>query len=318
MHTYIARRLLYSVPALLGITLIIFLALRVLPGDPLSVLYGEGGKVNLTEADIRKIKAQMGFDKPLYWQYGQWLKDIATGKMGESFWRGDSVSEMILRRGPLTAQIAVIAVLVSWLIGLPVGIVGAMRQNSVLDYVARFFTIIFLAVPSFLVAVLVVVLALTAFNYRPPLGIIYLWDDPQGNLQIVLGPGIVLGLSTAAYIARMARTTLLEVIRDDYIRTARAKGLSERIVVLRHALHNALLPVITLSGVLFGLLLGGSVAVELAFAVPGLGTALVQAFTERDFVVVQNLVLLYGVIFVLVNLLIDVAYAWLDPRIKYN
>jgi peptide/nickel transport system permease protein len=165
---------------------------------------------------------------------------------------------------------------------------------------------------------LAVVLALIAFNYRPPLGIIYLWDDPQGNLQIVLGPGIVLGLSTAAYIARMARTTLLEVIRDDYIRTARAKGLAERIVVLRHALHNALLPVITLSGVLFGLLLGGSVAVELAFAVPGLGTALVQAFTERDFVVVQNLVLLYGLIFVLVNLLIDVAYAWLDPRIKYS
>ena len=312
MHTYIARRLLYSIPALLGITLIIFLALRVLPGDPLAVLYGEGGKANLTEADISKIKAQMGFDKPLYWQYVQWLQDLATGKMGESFWRGDSVAEMILRRGPLTAQIAVIAVLVSWVIGLPVGIVGAMRQNGVLDYVARFFTIIFLAVPSFLVAVLVVVLAVMVFNYRPPLGIIYLWDDPQGNLQIVLG------LSTSAYIARMARTTLLEVIRDDYIRTARAKGLSERLVVLSHALHNALLPVITLSGVLFGLLLGGSVAVELAFAVPGLGTALVQAFTERDFVVVQNLVLLYGIIFVLVNLLIDVAYAWLDPRIKYS
>ena len=163
-----------------------------------------------------------------------------------------------------------------------------------------------------------VVFSLLMFNYRPPLGIIQLWEDPLGNLQIVIAPGIVLGLATSAYIARMARTTLLEVIRDDYVRTARAKGLPERIVVLRHALRNALLPVITLSGVLFGLLLGGSVAVELAFTVPGLGSALVQAFTERDFVVVQNLVLLYGVIFVFVNLAIDLAYAWLDPRIRYT
>jgi peptide/nickel transport system permease protein len=184
--------------------------------------------------------------------------------------------------------------------------------------VSRFLTIIFLAVPSFWVAVLVVVASLLLFNYRPPLGIIQLWHDPFQNLQIVIAPGIVLGLATSAYIARMARTTLLEVIRDDYVRTARAKGLPERLVVLRHALRNALLPVLTLSGVLFGLLLGGSVAVETAFTVPGLGTALVQAFTERDFVVVQNLVLLYGIIFVFVNLSIDMMYAVLDPRIRYD
>jgi len=318
MHKYILRRLMYAIPALLGVTIIVFVALRILPGDPIAVLYGDGGKANLTEVDIQAIKAQLGLDKPLYWQYGVWLKDIATGKMGESFWRSDPVSEMIIRRGPLTAEIAVLAVLVSWLIGLPVGILGAVRQNGIVDYVARVFTIIFLAVPSFWVAVLVVIVSLLAFSYRPPLGIIYLWDDPKGNLQIVLGPGIVLGLATSAYIARMSRTTLLEVIRDDYIRTARAKGLSERVVVLRHALRNALLPVITLSGVVFGLLLGGSVAVEQAFSVPGLGTALVQAFTERDLVVVQNLVLLYGIIFVFVNLMVDLSYAWLDPRIKYG
>ena len=318
MHKYIARRFLYSIPGLFGITIIIFFALRILPGDPLAILYGDGGRESLTEEDITEIKHQLGIDRPLIYQYGVWMKDVFTGKMGESFWRGDSVSEMIIRRGPLTAEIAIIAVLVSWLIGLPVGIIGAVRQNGIADYVSRFFTIIFLAVPSFWVAVLVVVMTLLAFNYRPPLGIIYLWDNPWGNLQIVLAPGIVLGLATSAYIARMARTTLLEVIRDDYVRTARAKGLSERTVVLRHALRNALLPVITLSGVLFGLLLGGSVAVEAAFTVPGLGTALVQAFTERDFVVVQNLVLLYGVIFVFVNLSIDLAYAWLDPRIRYE
>lgn len=318
MHKYVARRLLYAIPGLFGITLIIFFTLRVLPGDPLAILYGDGGKENLTEADIAEIKHQLGIDKALVLQYGDWMKDVFTGKMGESFWRGDSVSEMIIRRGPLTAEIAVIAVLISWLIGLPVGILGAVRQNGLADYVSRFFTIIFLAVPSFWVAILVVVFSLLVFNYRPPLGIIHLWEDPFRNLQIVIAPGVVLGLATSAYIARMARTTLLEVIRDDYVRTARAKGLPERVVVLRHALRNALLPVITLSGVLFGLLLGGSVAVELAFTVPGLGSALVQAFTERDFVVVQNLVLLYGFIFVFVNLVIDLAYAWLDPRIRYT
>ena len=318
MQKYIVRRLLYAIPGLFGITLIIFFTLRILPGDPLAILYGDGGRENLTDADIADIKHQLGIDKALILQYGDWMKDVFTGKMGESFWRGDSVSEMIIRRGPLTAEIAVIAVLISWLIGLPVGILGAVRQNGIADYVSRFFTIIFLAVPSFWVAILVVVFSLLVFNYRPPLGIIQLWEDPFRNLQIVIAPGVVLGLATSAYIARMARTTLLEVIRDDYVRTARAKGLPERTVVLRHALRNALLPVITLSGVLFGLLLGGSVAVELAFTVPGLGSALVQAFTERDFVVVQNLVLLYGVIFVFVNLSIDLAYAWLDPRIRYT
>lgn len=318
MHKYVAKRLLYSIPGLFGITIIIFFALRILPGDPLAILYGDGGRDNLSDADVAAIKHELGLDRHLVVQYGEWMQDVFTGKMGESFWRGDSVSEMILRRGPLTAEIAVIAVIISWLVGLPIGIIGAIRQNSITDYVTRFFTVIFLAVPSFWVAVLVVVFSLMAFNYRPPLGIIQIWENPIGNLQIVLAPGIVLGLATSAYIARMARTTLLEVIRDDYVRTARAKGLSERTVMLRHALRNALLPVITLSGVLFGLLLGGSVAVEAAFTVPGLGSALVQAFSERDFVVVQNLVLLYGLIFVFVNLAIDLAYALLDPRIRYN
>ena len=199
----------------------------------------------------RRDQAATGHRQASLHPVRDWMKDVFTGKMGESFWRGDSVSELIIRRGPLTAEIAVVAVMVSWIIGLPVGILGAIKQNSVADYVSRFLTIIFLAVPSFWVAILVVVVSLLAFNYRPPLGIIQIWEDPFTNLQIVVAPGIVLGLATSAYIARMARTTLLEVIRDDYVRTARAKGLPERLVVLRHALRNALLPVLTLSGVLF-------------------------------------------------------------------
>ena len=318
MHKYIALRLLYAVPTLLGITIIIFFVLRFLPGDPLVLLYGEGGSANLSEADKQAIKHKLGLDKSLPQQYLNWLKDIGTGKLGTTFARGDSVSEIIRHRGVLTGEIAVLAVIVSWLVGLPVGILGAVKQNSVVDYVARFLTIIFLAVPSFWLAVLVVVVSLFVFSYRPPLGIIFPWDDFIGNMRIVLGPGIVLGLGTAAYIARLSRSTLLEVIRDDYIRTARSKGLSERLVITRHALRNALLPVITLSGVLFGILLGGSVAVELAFTVPGLGSALIQAFQERDLIVVQNLVLFYGAGYVIINLIIDLAYGWLDPRIRYT
>jgi peptide/nickel transport system permease protein len=318
MYQYVLRRLLYAIPTLLGITMLIFFVLRILPGDPLVILYGEGGVGSLSDADRATIRHQLGFDRPLYQQYGSWLKDLLTGNLGHTLARGDSVAEIIQARGLLTGEIAVLAVLVSWLVGLPAGILSAMRQNSVEDYLARFCTIIFLAVPGFWVAMLVVIGTLMAFHYRPPLGIIAPWDDPLANLKIVAGPGIVLGLGTSAYIARLARSTFLEVIREDYVRTARAKGVRETMVVLHHALRNAVLPVLTISGVLFGFLLSASVAVEQAFAVSGLGTALVQAFQERDLLVVQTLVLLYGVVFVVVNLLIDLAYVWVDPRIRYT
>jgi len=318
MYRYVLRRLLYAIPTLLGITVLIFVVLRILPGDPLSILYGEGGVGSLSNADLATIRHQFGFDRPLYQQYGYWLKDLLTGNLGHTLARGDSVAEIIQERGILTGEIAVLAVLVSWLVGLPAGILSAMRQNSVGDYLARFCTILFLAVPGFWVAMLVVIGTLTAFNYRPPLGIISPWEDPIANLKIVAGPGGVLGLATSAYIARLTRSTFLEVIREDYIRTARAKGVRETMVVLHHALRNAVLPVLTISGVLFGFLLSASVAVEQAFAVSGLGTALVQAFQERDLLVVQTLVLLYGVVFVVVNLLIDLAYTWVDPRIRYT
>ena len=318
MYRYVLRRLLYAIPTLLGITVLIFVVLRILPGDPLSILYGEGGVGSLSNADLATIRHQFGFDRPLYQQYGYWLKDLLTGNLGHTLARGDSVAEIIQERGILTGEIAVLAVLVSWLVGLPAGILSAVRQNSMGDYLARFCTIIFLAVPGFWVAMLVVIGTLTAFNYRPPLGIIPPWEDPIANLKIVAGPGGVLGLATSAYIARLTRSTFLDVIREDYIRTARAKGVRENMVVLHHALRNAVLPVLTISGVLFGFLLSASVAVEQAFAVSGLGTALVQAFQERDLLVVQTLVLLYGVVFVVVNLLIDLAYTWVDPRIRYT
>ena len=317
MTAYIIRRLIYAVPTLLGVSMLIFLAMRVLPGDPLTAMYGTQ-VVTVREADRERIEAELGLSDPLIVQYGNWLKDIGKGELGTSFWRDDKVSDLIKRRGPLTLEIAVLSILVSWLVGLPVGIVSALKQNSLLDYAARLFTVAFLAIPAFWLASLMVLLMVLKFGYAPPLGTIDLWEDPKKNLEIVWGPSVVLGLAVSAYIARMTRSTLLEVIREDYIRTARAKGLAEMIVVLRHALRNALLPVITLSGVLFGFLLGGTVVVEQAFNVPGLGRAMIAAIIELDYIVIQNLVLLYAAAFVFINLITDLSYAFLDPKVRYS
>ena len=317
MQQYILRRVLLAIPALVGITIIIFLAMRILPGDVLSVMFGEEGALQLSEEDRARITASLGLDRPLHLQYLDWMKDVVTLKLGQSFWRSDTVMDLIRHRGPLTAEIGILSVILSWIVGLPVGILAAIKQNRMPDYISRFFSILFLAIPNFWLGTIIVLVLVLGFQSKAPLGVINIWEDPWRNIQIVWGPALVLGLSQAAYVARMARSSLLEIIHEDYIRTARAKGLVERVVIFRHALRNAILPVITLSGVILGFLLGGSVAVELAFGVPGLGTALVSAFEERDYVVIQNLVLLYGVAFVVVNLLVDISYAWIDPRIRY-
>ena len=251
-------------------------------------------------------------------QYLHWVRDIARGNFGHSFFRSESVADMILRRGPLTAEIALLSVVLSWMVGIPVAIVSALRPNSLGDNVARFLSILFLAVPGFWVGMLIVLGLLFWFGYRAPLAGASLFADPWANLQIVIGPAIVLGLGQAAYIARMARSSLLEVIREDYVRTARAKGLSGRLVISLHALPNALLPVITLSGILLGFVLAGSIPVERAFGTPGLGYAMFTAVSERDVFVMQNLVFLYAVVFVLLNIVVDLTIAWLDPRIRYR
>ena len=317
MKGYIARRLLYAIPTLIGVSIIIFLALRVIPGDPVSIMFGTQA-VNIRPEDRAKIEAELGLSDPLIVQYGNWLKDIGTGKLGNSFRRADTVLGLIKARGPLTVEIAVFSILLSWLIGLPVGVISALKQNSLIDYCSRVFTIFFLSIPSFWLASLIILGMLLQWGYGPPIGIINLWEDPIRNIQLIWGPSVVLGLAVSAYIARLTRSTLLEVIHEDYIRTARAKGLREQVVIVRHALRNTMLPIVTLSGVLFGFLLGGTVVVEQAFNVPGLGKAMIEAFIELDYMVIQNLVLLYGAAFVAINLLIDISYAWLDPRIRYG
>jgi peptide/nickel transport system permease protein len=318
VRKYLARRALFAAIALFGVSISVFVILRVLPGDPLVAILGVEGHAQMKPADRARIMADLGLSDPLPVQYVRWLGDIAAGRLGKSFFRGDTVSEQILHRGPISAEIGVLALIISWLVGLPVGILSAFKPNSLPDGVARALSVLFIAVPGFWLGMLIVLASLFWFGYKAPILIVHVWEDPWHNLQIVIGPAMVLGLAQGAYIARMARSCLLEVIGEDFVRTARAKGLREGIVVMRHALPNALLPVITISGVLLGFVLGGSVAVEQAFGVPGLGRALVTAVIERDIIVVQNLVLLYAVIFVGVNVLVDLSYAWLDPRIRYS
>jgi peptide/nickel transport system permease protein len=317
VRKYLLRRAVFALGTLLGVSMIIFVVLRILPGDPLVAILGVEGHARMSPADRVKIMADLGFSDPLPVQYMRWLHDIVTGQLGKSFFRGDTVRDLILHRGPISAEIALVALVISWLVGLPAGILSAVRPNGWLDTVARVSSIIFIAIPGFWLGLLTVLALLFWFGYKAPIVIVHIWENPWQNFQQIIGPAAVLGLAQGAYIARMSRSCLLEVIREDYVRTAWAKGVGSWAVVLRHALPNALLPVITISGVLLGFVLGGSVAVEQAFGVPGLGRALVIAIIERDIIVVQNLVLLYAGIFVLVNVAVDLSYAWLDPRIRY-
>jgi len=318
MHTYIAKRILIAIPTLIGITLLIFFAMRILPGDPIAIVTdpSTGAQQRLSDEEVAKMRASLGLNDPYYVQYARWMGDVLRGDFGQSFWRGEPIRELIVRRGQISAEITVLAVVWSWIIGVPFGILSATHRNSWLDGLSRGVTTLFQAVPSYWLGLVIVLVGIVWFSWRPPLSIVYFQDDPGRNLQMVLGPTFALGLGFAAVIARLTRSAILEALHQDYARTARAKGLRERMVIYKHVLRNALLPIVTLTGLQFGALLGGSPATERAFGFPGLGLALVQAIGERDWMIIQNLVLIYGVIYVVMNLVVDLSYSWLDPRVR--
>jgi peptide/nickel transport system permease protein len=314
----VTRRLVLVVPTLLGVSVIIFIAMRLLPGDPLVAIFGLEGARRMTVEQRTNLEQALGLRDPYVVQYGKWLRDIGTGEFGKSLLRGDSVTEFVIRRGPITMQIAILATVISWVIGFPVGILSAVKPNSWMDHAGRMFSILFVAVPGFWLGLLIVLALILWLDYKAPILPVYPWENPWKNLEMVAGPALVLGLGFAGFVARMARSSLLEVIQEDYVRTARAKGVHERLVIARHALRNAILPVVTWSSLFLGVALGGSVAVEKAFGVPGLGLTMIDAILDRDLPVVQNLVLLYTMVFVAINLITDLSYAWLDPRIRYD
>lgn len=319
MTKYLTRRLITAIPTVFGITVLIFVAMHILPGDPLAVVANEaGGQYRLSDEQLAAARASLGLDRSLPEQYFGWISDVARGDLGHSFWNTEPIRDTVLRRGQVSLEIAATAVALSWLVGVPAGIVSATHRNRGADYAARLLMTVFLAVPSFWIGLAVVLVLVLTFSWRPPLTITDLWQDPFKNVQMVIGPAIVLGIGLAAGLARMTRSTILDALFDDYVRTARAKGLREQAVVGRHVLRNALLPVVTTSGAAISALIGGAVATETAFGVPGLGSYLVSALNARDWVVIQNLVLIYGVVAVLINILVDLSYAWIDPRIRYG
>lgn len=296
----------------------IFGIMRILPGDPLATFMAGDYMRRLGPDEIALIKRDLGLDRPLPVQYGTWIRDVATGSFGKTFHRKDPIIDLILSRGAISMEIGVLAVILSWIMGLPVGILSAVRPNSILDMTSSSTAVLFLAIPNFWLGLLIVLLTLTIWGYHPPLVSVHVWEDPWANFQIVIGPAMVLATSMAAVIARMTRSSLFEVLREDYVRTARAKGMTDMATIIRHALPNALLPVLTISGVMLGFVLSGSLAVEVAFGTPGIGKTLVLAAKSRDMNIVQSFVLLYGIIFVVVNLLVDLLYGAIDPRIRLS
>ena len=319
MGKYFLRRLLLSIPTIFGVTVLIFLAMRVIPGDPLRSIIGEGQIYVLSDKELAEVKASLGYDKPLVVQYLAWMQDVAKGNLGYSFWQKDkSIADMVVRRGPITLQISIMALIVAWAIGLPAGIVSAVKRNTVADYSIRGFVTLLMAIPNFWLGLAIILFTVIFFRWRPPMELATLWGNPWQNLQMTIGPAIVMGFSFGAIIARMVRSSMLEILRDDYVRTATAKGLASSTVIFRHALRNALLPTITISGLYLGATIGGAVAVERAFSVPGLGLSLIYAVQARDWTVIQSLVLLFAVAYIIINLVVDYIYAFIDPRIRYE
>ena len=319
MQAYITKRTLLFVPTLILVTIIVFLILRIVPGDPaIMLLAGEDGDEEYTLQELKELQAKLGTDRPIYIQYFKWVGAMLRLDFGTSYFYDNPVYAKVSDRFPITLELTVLAVLLASIVAVPLGVISAIKQDTVGDYAARLITIAGIALPNFWVAVMVIFLLVMWFNWLPPLGYVDLWKDPWGNVQQLIFPAIALGFSNMAFIARVTRSAMLEVFREDYIRTARSKGLAERVIIYRHALKNALLPVVTVSGYEFGRLLGGTVIIEVIFSIPGIGKLLIDAIFHRDFPMIQAIVVMIAVLVLVLNVVLDLIYAWLNPRIRFT
>jgi peptide/nickel transport system permease protein len=318
MRTYILKRLLLIVPTLLGAAAVVFVIMRVIPGDVALLIFGGDQAGHIDPKQLAAMRLRLGLDQPLLVQFGTWLWGVLRFDFGTSLWTGQPVINELLIRLPLSLQLAVMATLVSVLIAIPLGMLAAVRQDTWVDYVVRVISIGGLAIPGFWVGILTILLLVIYFGWGPPLEFTPPWVDPWANFQMMIWPVVTVGYRFSAVTTRMTRSTVLEVLREDYIRTAWAKGLGQRAIVIRHALKNSMLPVITLIGTEFAFLIGGLVVTETVFTLNGIGRFVVDAVAHRDYPVVQALVFLIAFAFVIVNLLVDLTYAWFDPRIRYR
>ncbi|HYB41313.1 MAG TPA: ABC transporter permease [Candidatus Methylomirabilis sp.] len=316
MYKYILRRLLLAVPVLVLSSLIVFGLMRVMPGDALTALMAESG--NVSEKDLAKLRRDLGLDRPYYEQYGIWVWQMVSLNPGYSIFTNEPIAEALGKAIPVTVELAVLALIFGLVIAIPIGVLSATRQDTASDYAGRLVATSGLSLPDFWLGTLVITFAAIWFGWIPRLGYVSLWESPARNLQQFVLPAAVLGFRLSAATMRMTRSTVLEVLREDYVRTAWAKGLGERIIIYKHALKNALIPVVTLVGGQLGTLLAGTVIVETIFALPGMGRLTVEAILFRDYPVVQTNVMLVAGALVGLNLLVDLTYAWLDPRIRYQ
>lgn len=315
MLSFTLRRIALMVPTLLGVAVLTFVLLRVVPGDVVEVkLRSDGAAV--TQAAVQAERVRLGLDRPLLNQFGRWMGGLVTGDLGTSMWTGRPVAQEIGVRIGLTLQVAVMAAVIAVVIAVPLGTLSALFRDTWLDYAVRIFTIAGLAVPSFWLGMLIVLGLLTAFHWSPPVTYTPLWQDPVKNLSQLIWPALAVGYRYAAVVARMVRSSVLEVLQEDYIRTARAKGVWESRVVARHAMRNAMLPAVTVVGLEFAFLIGGLVVTEQVFNLNGIGRLFVDAVTRSDFVLVQALIMFLALVFVVTNLAVDLLYGVLDPRVR--
>jgi peptide/nickel transport system permease protein len=321
MQAYVIKRVLLLIPTLLLATMVVFVILRIVPGDPaLAILLAEAqeGDVKFLQEDLDELRKKLGTDKPIHIQYGIWFWNMLQLDFGLSFWDSKPITDRVFKKFPITLELTVLAVLLASVLAVPLGVISAIRQDTLGDYAGRIISIAGIALPNFWVAIMIIFFLVMWFNWIPPLGYVDLWENPWTNVQQLFFPAVALGFSNMAFISRVTRSAMLEVLREDYIRTARSKGLQERVVISRHALKNALLPVVTVSGYEFGRLIAGTVIIEVIFLVPGMGRLLVDAVFHRDFAMVQAIIVMITVVVVLLNVVMDLLYAWLNPRIRYT
>jgi len=317
MQRFFTRRVIALIPTLIGVSIVVFVVIHLIPGDTISAMIGTTYK--LTEAQAAALRAYFGLDKPLYQQYLHWIWAALHGDFGYSVRSGEPVMSEILKRFPVTLELTLLSLLIAIVIGIPIGVLSATQKDSFIDIFGRLFALIGLSLPNFWLGTLIILGLSLYFGFMPNSGnYVSLWKDPFKNLEQMIFPAITLGFAFTSSVMRTTRSSMLEVMRQDYVRTARGKGLSEMTVVAKHALSNALIPVVTIIGIEFGYLLGGAVIVEEVFALPGMGRLLLQGISQRDYAVVQGSVLFIAFTFVIVNLLTDLTYAFIDPRIRYE
>lgn len=323
MRSYLIRRLLLIIPTLLIVTMMVFLVIRLIPGDVITLMVTERQRESSLvgpnqELTVETLKHVLGLDAPIHIQYGRWMSAAIRGDLGLSLWSRRSIVSQLAEKVPISLELGMMSALISLLFGLPIGVFSAIRQNSSGDYFGRTISILAISLPGFWIATMVIIYPSIWWNWSPPMEYVPFFDNPGGNLVQFLIPAAILGMATSGTIMRMTRTMMLEVLRQDYVRTAWSKGLAERTIVIRHALKNALIPIVTIVGMMVPMLIGGSVIIEQIFQLPGVGRWVIDAITTRDYPVISGINLVIATLVLASNLAVDVLYSWLDPRIRYQ